>query len=462
MSAPNDRCPCGSGKKYKHCCQRDSAYQSPVDAPPEDIDSHAGAVGKAIDWLSNRHRKGWQVTFERLRDELLTPTEIEKLGQLDDETLSAIHINLVEWVLADGEIQVQGTNRRISDYLTGPSGPKWSAGQRDWLQQLGQRPLRLYSVTDVEPGKQITLCDTLNADALPVVVCERSGSRALEAGMYLGCRIMRVGDHFELSGAAFPFSMLSGPAVADLLRATAEEFGPLLELAQEQSFVLMSSWLQLYVAPATMPTLVDQHSGELIVPITDHYRVLDWDALSRALQGCADVEGDRTSGWARHIDCEDGQTRPIASINLSKKSDQISVFYKTQAHADQGRLWLKSLAAGALLLLTRKITNPQAMMLPGRKPKAGGGGNGPADLSPEVVAQVIEEHIKGYYKNWADEPIPVLNNNTPRQAIASAAGLERVKGLLRSYEASEKKQATLQKRREISYDFLWESLGLSR
>lgn len=462
MTAPNERCPCGSGKKYQHCCQSERRYESPVDGPPADIKSHEGAVERAIDWLANRHRKGWQVTFERLRDELLTRPELEIMAQLNEETLNGIQINLVEWVLADGEIQVKGTNRRIPDYLTGPSGPTWTTGQRDWLQQLGQRPLRLYTVTNVDPGEQMTLCDTLNADAVPMVVRERSGTRGLEAGMYLGCRIMRVGQHFELSGAAYPFSMLGGPAVADLLRATAEAFGPLPGLAQEQGFVLMSSWLQIFVAPASMPTLVDHHSGELIVPITDHYRVLDWDALSRELQSRTDVVGDRTRGWTRHIDCEDGQIRPVASIDLSKKNDQISVFYKTQTDADQGRLWLKSMVAGAVVLLTRKVTNPQAMMMPSRKPKAVSGAAGSSELSPEVIAQAIEAYIRRYYKNWADEPIPALNNTTPRQAMQSAAGLERVKGLLRSYEASERSQAALQKRREISYDFLWESLGVSR
>jgi len=37
-----------------------------------------------------------------------------------------------------------------------------------------------------------------------------------------------------------------------------------------------------------------------------------------------------------------------------------------------------------------------------------------------------------------------------------------VRGLLRSYEAGEKDQAAQQGRREISYAFLWEELGLDR
>ena len=463
MSVPNERCPCGSGKKYKHCCQRESVSLSAFEAAPADIKPQAGAVEKAVEWLVNRHRKGWQVSFQRLRDEMLSPTELRKLGQLDEETLSGVQVNLTEWLLAEGEIQTQGSNRRISDYLTGPSGPIWTAGQRDWLQQLGQRPLRLYTVTEVVAGEGLTLCDTLNPDATPMVVQERAGSQGLEPGMYLGCRVMRVGDHFELSGAAYPFSMLHGPAVADRLRAVAEQSGHLPELAQEQGLVLMSSWLRQFVTPPSMPTLIDHHSGEPMVPITDHYRVLDWDALTRGLQACADVEGDQLEGWSRIINCDDGQTRPLAHINPGRKNDQIEIFYKTQRYADQGRAWFDAVTSGSAAFLTREMVSAESMMRQSKKPGSSAPkGMSLPDIDPQELAQAMAEVVQRTYANWADECIPALNNKTPRQAIQTAAGLERVKGLLRSYESSEKAQAAQQGRREISYDFLWQSLALSR
>ena len=58
-------------------------------------------------------------------------------------------------------------------------------------------------------------------------------------------------------------------------------------------------------------------------------------------------------------------------------------------------------------------------------------------------------------------PIEFNSSLTPL-IIKSPAGLERVKGLLRSYEEGEKEQAAQQGRREISYAFLWEAIGLER
>lgn len=59
-------------------------------------------------------------------------------------------------------------------------------------------------MTDVVPGAQATLCDAVDLQAPPIVVRERSGTRNLEPGMRLGCRVMTVQDHFELSGCAYP------------------------------------------------------------------------------------------------------------------------------------------------------------------------------------------------------------------------------------------------------------------
>ena len=53
-------------------------------------------------------------------------------------------------------------------------------------------------------------------------------------------------------------------------------------------------------------------------------------------------------------------------------------------------------------------------------------------------------------------------SRTPRQAIQSVSGLERVKSLLRSHEDGEARQAAQQGRREISNQFLWDALGLRR
>ena len=81
-------------------------------------------------------------------------------------------------------------------------------------------------------------------------------------------------------------------------------------------------------------------------------------------------------------------------------------------------------------------------------------------MSPEVITEVIGNRVRQLYAGWADQPLPILDNRTPREAIETAEGLEQVKFLLHTYEHGEMQQAKDQHRPPVSYDFLWRELGI--
>jgi len=118
---------------------------------------------------------------------------------------------------------------------------------------------------------------------------------------------MTVDDHYELSGAVYPFSLLAGNRLLTQLReAEKSKSGPPESQSSPVSTMIMHAWLAQYLAPPPMPTFLDAHSGQPILLITDHYHVNDWDALAHALKDCPEVEGDKRNGWSRLIDCADG------------------------------------------------------------------------------------------------------------------------------------------------------------
>ena len=430
---------------------------------------HQGAVEIAVNWLSSLHRKGWQNAFMTVYQELLPEDDLAKLATLDADVIQSIEININEWLLAEGEIHARGGIRRINDYLLSPAGPRLTAAQRDWVQQLGQRPLRLYDVTDVVQGQQVTLCDALDKDAEPIVVRERSGTKDLKPGQLLGCRILRVGDHFQMSGAGYLFTLLRGRRVLSMVREHGQNLGQDLDAPKKMGLIIMLEWLQHFLSPAPMPTLIDHYSGEPMKMITDHYSVDDELALTQALATQSDVEGDQQEGWTRRLDCMDGQMRARVHINLGKKSNQLELFYTTQRYADEGRVWFESLVGESVTFVKRTEEETAEVMSKAQRQGAMTShisGKSSTASSPSIdadtMAQLMTNVLHDMYANWADEPIPALDHKTPRQAIKTSAGLERVKGLLRSYEVSEASQAAQQRRREISYDFLWASLGLTR
>ncbi len=455
----NDPCPCGSGRKYKKCCgQADGAAT-------RDEEGGEGGVARCIAWLMLHHEDAVREAVQDMLEAWAGDDEEEALAGLDEETWQMIRINLMESLLAGELIEVHGQSISVPELLLGPRGPAMTSRERSWIAQLAQRPLRLYTVTQTVPGVSLTLCDALDLDAPPVVVEEKTASRTAHIGMTLGARILTLGDRHVLSGAAYPFADLFVPALMAELRELIDAYAEQPEIVNETvAFTLQSHWLRQYLVPPPIPTLIDKGSGRPILFIRDRYRVRDWPALERALQSQPDVEGDRGRGWSRLLQGADGLTRSRLAIERPKDApDCVDVLYRTGAAAEEGRPWFEALAGDAVEFVERERQDPKViMMLSGM---SGRDDETPApkpDLPPEAMADIIEKVYLSTYANWADEPIPVLGNRTPREAIRTPAGLERVKGLLRLYEQSEKASATQQGRRAVSYDFLWAQLGLTR
>ena len=436
---------------------------------------HEDAARVAISWLAERHRKGWRSAFEALLDHW-RPVGPEDGWQLDEVGMTMASINAGEWLIARGEIHARGGLHEINAYLLGREGPFLSPGQRDWIAQLRARPLRLYRVADVQAGAGMTLIDELDPQADPRHVREIGGSRSAKPGMLMGARIMEVAagagidGHHELSGAIYPFSKLAEAAVLaqarHVLAGSAESnlhgdnSRDLLELE------IARAWLDQWFAPAPLPQIHDASTGDPLLLVTDHYRVLDAVALAAALAAQPDVNGDAQQGWNRMIKGTEGAQRSLSSINPGRSTDRVEVFHRTRRLADEGRTWFDGVAGAAVQHLTREITDPAGHLAradggdTGRTPRSSSAST--PDLPPEAIAQAIEQVLQRHYANWVDETIPALGGRTPRQAITTPAGLERVKGLLREYEQGEQQQSAVQGRPAVSYQFLWDALGISR
>ena len=287
----------------------------------------------------------------------------------------------------------------------------------------------------------------------------------MRPGMQIGARVMAVAGGHQLSGAVYPFSMLSGRTIQEELR----EFLTQPSRHEEDNILTMGlliikGWLAQYLRPTPLPSFVHSHTGEPLQFTTDHYEVQSWPALEAALAAQSDVTGERDGGWDRLIECEDGQTRSQATIAREPGGRRVSLLYKTAGLAEQGRPWFEALAGDSVKFLLREVSDPKGLLSkadPSKAPATGGSGL-PQGLDPGALAAAIAGVVKRSYAHWADEPIPALNGQTPRQAIGSATGLERVKGLLRSYQDGEVRMAAQQGRAEISYQFLWDELGLQR
>jgi len=74
-------------------------------------------------------------------------------------------------------------------------------------------------------------------------------------------------------------------------------------------------------------------------------------------------------------------------------------------------------------------------------------------IDPVITAEIIQHTLDQQYRQCLDEPIPALDNKTPRQCARSKIGREQVFEWLKQLEKNELRRAARQ--RNAPYDNCW-------
>jgi hypothetical protein len=409
------------------------------------------------------HRRAVRAALDADYFGLLDEEARARIGDLSDKLQEGVLINANEWLLAQALLTLRdGRQVRASELILGPGGPLLTADQRAYLETLAVRPLGLYEVHESRPNEGILLKNMLDESEREVWVKEQSGSRGLVRWDVIGSRLIFVDGDWQLSGGAYPFKPEQGArlrkAILKLLR------DPDLAGAKWHSRpandllagTIIGFWLSLLTTPRRIPMLVDAGTGDPLMLVTDHYEVLDWDKLAAALESQPDVEGDRKDGWTRFVEVDGGTTRSLVAINIGKKPNRIEPFARTLRLADDGRYWLERIAGDSLRFLTREMTDPRSVSALKDRPRR------PSVRPIKLSRQETQRLHEGLYRDWADQPIPALGNRSPREAMRSRAGREKVVELLKQYESSELHRARREEQDPVDFDFLWKMVGLDR
>jgi len=464
----NALCPCGSGKKYKNCCLGRHGEQT---AGRSVLGS---AVRVAMDWLLLHHSDEVERIVARGFYGTLEDEELERLDEVPDHVQEMIDANIADWVVADARRWQAGRRGpmppRVLDLVLGPDGAPLTREQCAWLTELGARPLRLYEVLEARPGDGLVLQDPLDPDSGSLRVRERSASKSLARWDVIGTRLLNEGETRVLAGCIYYFSPGVGHRLAEELKEEARRSrrrkpreGAEARAREDMTMAIIDAWLADLATPREIPTIVDAGTGEPMVLVTDHYQVLDWDGLARALESQPDVEGDRRDGWSRLESQGDGPQRVLLAVNLGKKPDRIECFARTLRRADEGRAWLESIAGASVRFLVRDMVEPRTLLKQMEREAPAPCSEPPAlDMSPAEQTEVMQRAHEHIYRDWADKPIPALGDRSPREAVRSAKGRAAVTALLKQYEAGEARRARDEGRAPVDYAFLWASVGLAR
>lgn len=442
----NDPCPCGSGRKYKKCCEAKALAPTVAAVSVEPAAARAKAVKDADRTLSELILKFARMRLGRdcLRAGLDAYTDAS-----GDEIEEAELQIAVPWCMY--RVPLEGRDETLAHLFRQERGRRLSSELRDVLDAQIRTWLSIWEVQRVDPGTGVHVSDLLTGDQR--FVHEISGSRSMSARDTLLGWITDSGG-ISFFGALHPRGLK--PSEADLaVRAMRRLCGARTRPVKPErlrefpvQLALIHTWRALVerrdARPA--PYLTNTDGDELVLTV-DYFDVRAADratliARLATLPGAHEPEsGTDDPAESSIMITKSGNARDKSWDNtvvgrVMIKGSRLRVESNSTRRADALRDSVTTCLGGLARYRLREEQSQtelfrRAMELPD-EPEA-------RVHSPEEAA-LVKEFREKHMLAWLDEPIPVLGGLTPREAAAKSPRTKKsLELLLRDFEHEEAK-----------------------
>ncbi len=421
----NDPCPCGSGRKYKHC-------HLGVDEVALDA-RLTWLYRKANWWLERRHRPEVDsMAWLRARNSAMSPSRLLEIDPLIADSVLAEGGRFDEWLSERGALL--------------PSDEAMLAGQ--WA--LVERSV--FEVTEVRLDEGMTVRDVRTGDVIEVQ--ERLGTHDIKVGWYLLVRPLPTGtgaNQFFGGITIVPDSML-------------DRF---IELLDDEP---TPPQLLLLVAEAEAPPTLSNRDGHATVFCETTWTVPDIETATAALDAAFEP-GDDDGRWTWLQDGEDDSALTVPGGRtvlgtLALDGDRLTASTNSVERAEAVTQLVESLLPGAELVEDLRsdvdeIRNDQAYErhVFGEDDEPPAGLIDPTQAPPELQA-MLRQQMDLYEEQWVDESIPALGGATPRQALDDPTRRDDLFRLLDRMEEMDARQSPEQRALGMRTSRLRELLGL--
>ncbi len=366
----------------------------------------------------------------------------------------------------------------IVDLYLKRRGWKETALNREYFTALRDAPVSLYEVSEVQPGTSMVLRDLLS-DAAPVTVREKSATRTLKQWDRIAVRVVPERDHHVISGALLPFRaeavdfLFAGlrdalkPKKRDALRLTRDQ---LLGCAP----IFTSAWLFIEIDRALTPAepQFTNSDGDDVL-----FHDLRYPLASGVTQKAVAERLDRVKGFlpegakfwnwlaARKgrggkvdggimLDTQLEGAPVLGSVEMKGKTLLVTV--NSTERAAKVKALIGAAAGDLLRSPLTTIRTVEQMRADQRRDVPGKAAD---EIPPEIARQLMRDHLDKHYRETLDAPIPALGGKSPRQAVRTAAGRDKVIDWLKMLE---NRSAGHGEGPIAEYDFgwIWSELGL--
>jgi SEC-C motif-containing protein len=450
----NDPCPCGSGKKYKHCCLRNES--AAVETAEVFLRRRVRA---AIDDLAAQLLR---FVRNQLGERLIDEAWAEFTGTEDAFDPETQHLPVfMPWFFYGWspdphdtefpELAARGATV-AGEFLARRSRHLTTLLVR-YLEACAAAAFSFHEVVRVEADHGFVLRDVL-LDRETFVV-EHSASRSVGPGDILFAQIVVVDGLALLDGCA-PVVLQPGymPEIVELrkrVRAKGDLFGELL--LKEWDIELIDLYLDLAerTLRPSMPVLQNT-DGEPLEPHALVFRVEDAEAAITALD-TAQLVNDETIQpdevrrnrhgrlieaswrWQRAGNAMHKSWDNTSLGHLTLKDTTLKLEVNSAGRAARGRSVVEDVLAGNASYRATKIESLDSMLAETKDHPTPS-----ADREHERLAQLPEvrqhlnEMLMRHYSDWLESKLPALGERTPREAVRDRDGREAVAGLIAQIE----------------------------
>lgn len=451
----NDPCPCGSGRKFKHCCLLKAGaipadellwrrVRRAIDPLPRELLREAqrrfGEIGLTEAWHE----------FQRL--------EIEE--PFDQESKYAplfFAWFLHDWLpdRADTELPIEVRSVTVAATYLARAGARLDPIARRYVEACCAAPFSFHEVIDVRRGEGFLLRDVmLGAEAQ---VTEHSGSAYVEPGDILFAKLVSVeGIHLVEGMGPVAIPPVHKPALVDL-RKRLDSRDSLFGIDVLRAFAAELRAVYLGIADSLLNPRAPELRNTDGDPLEMHTLIFDLEAPEAAFEALKDLAVGMSaeeveSGAQRNADGgfergeiiwrrrgnrmhKDWDNTTLGTLRIEGR--RLTAEVNSAKRAAALRRLIERRLGGEAHIRPSVVQSVQSML--GREPDREASRQKRRDETAALAAQpevqqAIREHMRTHYRAWVDERIPALGNRTPREAVCDSDGREAVEALIAQIE----------------------------
>jgi hypothetical protein len=389
----------------------------------------------------------------------------------------------------------------IDDYLR-RRGWKESASVGIYMAALRNSTMSLYEVGDIVRGTSFRARDLIRGGE-PVLISERSATRALKPWDRIAARVVQVGSQMQIGGGVLTFDHGTSEIFIEALRrfetlgndekrqfaeANGQDFddAAFSDLSPTERLraigpMFTTFWLvdviERVQAPEN-PDLRNAEGDELVLcevryPLAagmtadDIRAVLEacpefrpasatsWNWISQEKPAAASRAGEQSQQSLTFETWHEDGTLVLGNVELENKALVLSV--NSRQRSDLGRALLSETLGRCVgqplvktesveqIMASRDVAEPQEVVIP-----------------EEERCAIIHDQMDRHYCSVLDEPVPMLGGETPRAAVKTESGRVKVAEWVKMMENRTARSGD-HNSAMASYNFswLWTELGIS-